>query len=173
VITSIDSGSGALSKISYLPYGKSASASGSFGYTAQRIDPETNGLYYYRARHYMPVWGRFLQPDPIGYAGSNHLYAYVNNDPLNNIDPFGLDALVIVGGQRSDSYNVFGHIAIAVTGGGIFSFGNGTSLGSSVSAYKFSIPASSADAIYNSNLPAAGRGHVVVSASSIRQHWSC
>jgi hypothetical protein len=38
---------------------------------------------------YSPNWGRFLQPDPIGYAGGNNLYAYVQNDPLDRIDPFG------------------------------------------------------------------------------------
>jgi RHS repeat-associated protein len=90
VIASFDSSSGALSEIGYLPYGKSASASSPFGYTGQRIDPETGGLYYYRARMYHPAWGRFLQPDPIGYAGGANLYAYLNNDPLNNADPFGL-----------------------------------------------------------------------------------
>jgi RHS repeat-associated protein len=91
VIASLDSSSGTLSKTGYLPYGKSASATASFGYTGQRIDSETNGLYYFRARHYSPTWGRFLQADPIGYGGGNHLYAYVNNDPLNQMDPTGLD----------------------------------------------------------------------------------
>ena len=91
VIATQDSGSGALTKVGYLPYGKSASA-GPFGFTGQRIDVETGGLYYYRARHYSPAWGRFLQADPIRYRGGIHLYAYVGNDPLNSIDPFGLAA---------------------------------------------------------------------------------
>jgi len=96
VIASLDSSSGALSKISYLPYGKSGSA-GPFGYTGQRIDPETNGLYYYRARVYAPAWGRFMQPDPIGYSGGSNLYAYVGNDPLNGTDPTGMFTFQIGG----------------------------------------------------------------------------
>lgn len=89
IIASFDSGTGALTKFGYQPYGNSAAAATPFGYTGQRFDQES-GLYYYRARHYSAKWGRFLQPDPIGYAGGTSLYAYAGNDPLNAIDPTGL-----------------------------------------------------------------------------------
>jgi RHS repeat-associated protein len=58
-------------------------------YTGRRYDPET-GLFHYRARAYSPDLGRFLQPDPIGYADSMNLYAYCGNNPVNWIDPLGL-----------------------------------------------------------------------------------
>jgi RHS repeat-associated protein len=58
-------------------------------FTARRYDDET-GLYYYRMRYYSPQQGRFLQPDPIGYADGMNIYAYVGNNPLNSIDPWGL-----------------------------------------------------------------------------------
>jgi len=90
-IGTLDSVSGTLTKRGYLPYGASASAVGSFAYTGQRIDAETNGLYYYRARMYAPTFGRFMQTDPLGYSVGTNLYAYVNNDPLNATDPTGLD----------------------------------------------------------------------------------
>ncbi|WP_395708503.1 RHS repeat-associated core domain-containing protein [Reyranella sp.] len=71
---------------------QSAAAASPFGYTGQRLDPEAGGLYYYRARHYSPVLGRFLQADPVGYKAGYNLYAYVRNDPLNATDPTGLAA---------------------------------------------------------------------------------
>ena len=44
-----------------------------------------------RARVYASGLGRFLSPDPIGFAsGQLNLYAYVGNDPINGIDPSGL-----------------------------------------------------------------------------------
>ncbi len=60
---------------------------------------EGNGLYYMRARYYDPEVGRFINKDPIGYAGGMNLYGYVENNPINFVDPFGLK-LVVVGWRR-------------------------------------------------------------------------
>ena len=58
-------------------------------FTARACDAES-GLYYYRARYYDYATGRFLQPDPIGYADGLSLYGYVGNNPCGYADPWGL-----------------------------------------------------------------------------------
>ncbi|MDP3080875.1 MAG: RHS repeat-associated core domain-containing protein [Brevundimonas sp.] len=77
------------------------SAGNRFQYTGQAwMAP---GIYNYRARAYAPQLGRFLQTDPIGYAAGPNVYGYVRGDPVNRVDPFGLqDSLadVTVQGER-------------------------------------------------------------------------
>ena len=61
-----------------------------YGFTGRRLDPETDN-YYYRMRYYNPDIGRFLQPDPPYAYTSMGLYHYCWNNPINWIDPYGLD----------------------------------------------------------------------------------
>ena len=60
-----------------------------FMFTGREYESET-GLYYYRARMYNPDLGRFMQTDPIGYAGGLNMYTYCGNNATNWADPYGL-----------------------------------------------------------------------------------
>lgn len=75
----------------YEAYGKAAKSgaatTNSQTYTGREDDG--TGLYYYRARYYNPTLSRFVSEDPIGLAGGINTYAYVNGNPVQNIDPSG------------------------------------------------------------------------------------
>ena len=79
------------------PYGvrTAADSSGSglgfelrYRWTGREYDTET-GWYYFRARYLDPAQRRFVQEDPIGYAGGANTYAYGSN-PIGGRDPSGL-----------------------------------------------------------------------------------
>lgn len=60
-----------------------------FGFAGGHYDPDT-GLTRFGARDYNPETGRWLERDPIGFAGGDaNLYTYCGNDPVNCIDPSG------------------------------------------------------------------------------------
>jgi len=58
-------------------------------FPGQYYDAET-GLHYNYFRDYEPGTGRYVESDPIGFAGGVNTYAYVENDPLDGIDFDGL-----------------------------------------------------------------------------------
>jgi len=45
--------------------------------------------YGFRARHYSLELGRFLQRDPERHKANLNLYEYVDNNPMNTVDPDG------------------------------------------------------------------------------------
>ena len=52
-----------------------------------------SGFYLCGFRYYDPSAGRWITRDPIGFAGGANLYGYVGNDPVNFVDPSGLQGL--------------------------------------------------------------------------------
>jgi RHS repeat-associated protein len=49
------------------------------------------GLDLLHHRWYDPAVGRFLTRDPIRWAGGLNLYGYCGGDPVNGVDPWGLE----------------------------------------------------------------------------------
>ncbi len=89
----VDSSGNVVTSYSYDPFGNTvvsgATNTNAFQYTGR--ENEGNGLYFYRARYYSSVLGRFINEDSAR-AGFN-FYAYAEDDPIDRIDPFGLDWL--------------------------------------------------------------------------------
>lgn len=84
------------------------------------------GLYYFRARWYDPVTGRWLSNDPIGISGGLNQYVFCANNPVNRTDPLGTceqssDANHNYWDRYADYLNAYalnpGHAAWALLGG--------------------------------------------------------
>jgi RHS repeat-associated protein len=62
------------------------------------------GLYFFRARWYDPITGRWLSNDPIGISGGLNQYVFCGNNPVNFRDPFGLCKDLHDGDQYAKDY---------------------------------------------------------------------
>jgi RHS repeat-associated protein len=93
----VDTRGKVVARYSYSPFGVPKVTEGTSDtdllYTGEFWDPDVH-LLYLRSRYYDPQLGRFLSPDPL--PGSPMVpetfnqYVYVNNDPVNQVDPLGL-----------------------------------------------------------------------------------
>jgi RHS repeat-associated protein len=96
----VDNSVGVLESRNYDPYGELFGATGSsqtvYGFTGEPMDD--NGLLHLRARYYNPAAGVFTALDP--FEGMWHEpmsingYSYVHGNPLNRIDPSGMQVCV-------------------------------------------------------------------------------
>ena len=87
-----------------LPFGDDLIVSGGTDpsevhYTGKERDAES-GNDYFGARYYASSMGRFMSPDPAGVAFTSlsnpqswNLYSYVQNNPLNSVDPDGRECV--------------------------------------------------------------------------------
>src|SRR5919106_100716 len=94
-----------LTEYTYDPFG-ATSASGEasanpFQYTGREHDGAT-GLYYYRTRYYSPELHRFIAEDRLEIEPwETNLYAYVGNDPVGFVDPYGQHSVAIAAGAAA------------------------------------------------------------------------
>ncbi|MGH9083841.1 MAG: RHS repeat-associated core domain-containing protein [Acidimicrobiales bacterium] len=96
----------------YSPFGELTASTGTattpFGWVGEYRDSET-GFVYLRARHYDPATAQFLTRDPLESV-TREAYSYGANDPINNVDPSGLDAC----GRPEGALGLFGSLVDCV-----------------------------------------------------------
>ena len=71
-----------------LPFGQKIENSG-IDYPFTGKEEDESSLYYFGARYYDGNLGRFISVDPVE---ENHAYSYVENNPMNKIDPNGRES---------------------------------------------------------------------------------
>ena len=93
-----------------------------FGFAGGLYDPLTT-LTRFGARDYDAETGRWTAKDPILFAGGDvSLYGYVNQDPVNFLDPSGLATNVVIWQPVGFGASSFGHVSTDINGT-TYSFG--------------------------------------------------
>ena len=92
----IDNSGSVVATTSLDEFGRELSSSGSADrrlhtYTGSLGVRQEDGLYLAGQRWFDPGLGRWLNPDPIGFAGGLNLFEYANSSPVNFVDPDGLE----------------------------------------------------------------------------------
>lgn len=92
VVAMLKDDAGVQNYYAYSPYGETTPSANDDGNSSEYTGRENDltGNYYYRARYFDPVLKRFISADPIGLEGGINQYNYVNGNPVNYVDPYGL-----------------------------------------------------------------------------------
>ena len=104
VTAMVDSSGNVVAKYLYDSFGNLIDKRGiladvnTYRFSSKEIDVRS-GLYYYGYRNYDPNFQRWLNCDPDQEAGGFNLYQYIENNPVNLADAYGLK--LIVDGPRS------------------------------------------------------------------------
>jgi RHS repeat-associated protein len=97
----------AVSAYDYEAFGRVTEKEGSFRGNPYRFSTKEHGagnLYYYGARYYDPQVGRWLTQDPLGMVDGTNTYAFIGNNPVNFVDPWG-EQEAVLGGGLTDMIN--------------------------------------------------------------------
>jgi RHS repeat-associated protein len=114
-------GSSCEQDIDFFPYGGvahdyCATVTQHYRFTGKERDAES-GLDYYGARHLASSLGRFMQPDPKPRSAhapdpqSWNRYSYTRNNPLEFVDPDGMDLVLAQGMNSKDQAYVVNNLA--------------------------------------------------------------
>ncbi|MDO8527212.1 MAG: RHS repeat-associated core domain-containing protein, partial [Deltaproteobacteria bacterium] len=136
VLKVTDDGGNVVQTVRYDPFGNVNFLNGSdhnpFLFAGKQYDQST-GLYYFGARYYDPLLGRFLNRDPL-YQGTNH-YTYAENNPLTGKDIFGLWGFFVgVGGSFGGGDASLSRIGFSLSAGPV-NFGLSSSLQDNTSLF--------------------------------------
>jgi RHS repeat-associated protein len=92
----VDSAQSVVASYRYDAFGRLMTKSGTldqpFQFSTKRYLADV-GLNYYGYRFYSPSIGRWVNRDPLGEMGGINLYGFVQNNPFNLFDPWGLEDL--------------------------------------------------------------------------------
>ncbi len=113
-------------------FGRHQSRLQPFGFAGGLYDADS-GLTHFGLRDYDSETGRWISADPLLFGnGQTNLYSYVMNDPVNYIDPTGLDCSPTPNSSDSNNgrdWNRIGKGALKVAGGGMSVFAGIVALG--------------------------------------------